>query len=235
MFGGNYDHKTIRIYNAVFGSLFNNLNVIREDGKDIPVPISYGSGAKHFLAKRDSDVTNREVAITLPRMSYVMEALNHDVARQGNKTQILRKNTSYQYGRVPYDFIYTLSIKTKTLDEGNEIIEQILPYFTPTLSVRIKDSVDLDIVSTVQVRLDSVQPQDSFEGSLEESRELEWTLSFNMKGWLYQKSKTGVLIKEVTVDIGDYSNPLQSQNAIVDPITATETDPHTIVETTTIL
>lgn len=233
MFGTHFDHKTIRIYNTVFGSLFNNIDIIREDGKVIPIPIAFGTGAKHFLLKRDNEGKEREIAITMPRMSFNLEAMNHDIARQGNKTGILQNDVNTQYNRVPYDFIYTLSIKTKTIDEGHQILEQILPYFTPILNIKVKDSADLNIVSTIPIRLDSVSPIDTYEGSLEEGRELTWDLSFNLKGWIYQQTKTGVPIKTVFVNIDDYTTPFQTVTLSINPPTAKITDQYTIDETIT--
>jgi hypothetical protein len=166
-------------------------------------------------------------------MSFNLEAMNHDIARQGNKTSVLQNNTSFQYNRVPYDFIYTLSIRTKTIEDGHQILEQILPYFTPVLNVKVKDSADLDLVSTIQVRLDSVSPIDTYEGSLEENRELTWDLSFNLKGWIYQRTKTGVPIKSVVVTIDDYTKPFQRVNVDVNPTNAKITDTFTIDETIT--
>lgn len=233
MFGNHFNHNTIRIYNAVFGGLFNDIEILRDDGKRIPVPISYGAGAKYFLLKRDNPDNQREVSITLPRMSYKLEALNHDISRQGNKSQELQNNATYQYNRVPYDFIYTLSIKTKTVDDGHQIIEQILPYFTPILNVKIQDSSDLGIVSTIPIRLDSTTPIDNFEGSMEDTRELEWDLSFNLKGWLYNRSKVGVQIKEVIINLDDYMKNFQTNTYAVNPSSANIDDEYVIDETIT--
>ena len=57
MFGSHFYHATMRKSVAVFGTLFNNISVIRHDGSgnilnQIKVPLAYGPKQK-FLARID--------------------------------------------------------------------------------------------------------------------------------------------------------------------------------------
>ena len=73
MFGGHFYHATMRKSVAVFGTLFNNINVIRKaaDGgvlNQIKVPLSYGPKEK-FLSRLDQESGYKQsVALKLPRM-----------------------------------------------------------------------------------------------------------------------------------------------------------------------
>ena len=65
MFGGHFYHKRVRTAVSVFGSLFNNLNVIRTNASNqvisqVKVPLSYAP-KKNFLA-RIEDMANGEGA-----------------------------------------------------------------------------------------------------------------------------------------------------------------------------
>ena len=74
MFGGHFYHATTRKAVAIFGTLFNNLKVIRKDGSgnvlnQIKVPLAYGPKQK-FLARIDAITgSDASMAIKLPRVS----------------------------------------------------------------------------------------------------------------------------------------------------------------------
>ena len=62
MFGSHFYHATVRKSVAVFGTLFNNITVIRKDGSggilnQVKVPLAYGPKQK-FLARLNEDLDN---------------------------------------------------------------------------------------------------------------------------------------------------------------------------------
>ena len=80
MFGTHFYHSTMRKAVAVFGTIFNNINVIRTkaDGtvlNQIKVPLSYGPKQK-FLARLDqSSGADASMAMKLPRMAFEITSL----------------------------------------------------------------------------------------------------------------------------------------------------------------
>ena len=75
MFGNHFYHATTRKAVALFGTIFNNISVIRQDGSgnvlnQVKVPLAYGPKPK-FLSRLDS-VTGQDasMAIKLPRMGF---------------------------------------------------------------------------------------------------------------------------------------------------------------------
>lgn len=235
MIGTHFNHETIRRYNAVFGNLFNELTIKRYDTnpvKEISVPLMYGPGQKYIIKKNSdySTIDQNKIRTTLPRMSFALIGMSHNPQRQGNKNIILKNDENVQYNRVPYDYIYQLQVKTKNYDDGIQIIQQICPFFTPYICVTMIDNSDLNIKTDVQLNLDSVTPQDTFEGSMDDDRELMWDLNFTLQGWMYKPTLAREVIKQVDVTmIDDYTDEeLEVISAAVDPLTASETDPHTI-------
>ena len=95
MFGDHFYHAAIRRTVAVFGTLFNDINVLRK-GNDgtakniIKVPLAYGPKQK-FLARLDqqADLNDPKIALKLPRMSFEITSLAYDPER------ILPKNNNY--------------------------------------------------------------------------------------------------------------------------------------------
>ena len=100
MFGTYFYHKRVRSAVSVFGSLFNNLNVIRQNSSgatisQVKVPLSYGP-KRNFIARLEA-MTNgedaeRRVAIKLPRMSFEITSIAYDESRQLNKMNTLNKS-----------------------------------------------------------------------------------------------------------------------------------------------
>ena len=74
MFGDHFYHAILRKTVAVFGTMFNDITVLRKDSdgiiKDIQrVPLSYGPKQK-FLARLDqqTELSDMKIALKLPRM-----------------------------------------------------------------------------------------------------------------------------------------------------------------------
>ena len=80
MFGTHFYHATMRKSVAVFGTMFNNISVIRKDGSggilnQIKVPLAYGPKQK-FLARIDQEtMDDASMALKLPRMSFEITSL----------------------------------------------------------------------------------------------------------------------------------------------------------------
>ena len=192
-------NETMKTAVAVFGSIFDNIVIKRKDGKVIPVPISYGPRTKWLEAQKELDRNEEIVEKLLPRMSYEMVAMQYDPGRKlTNKQQTVRTPDNSKIARqktqtpVPYTLDFSLYIQTKNLNDGWQIIEQILPFFTPAYTVRVNhfpndenpktpiptNAYDMPIVLT------AVTWADDWQGDLGEQRTIEWTLEFSTKLWL---------------------------------------------------
>ena len=91
---GYFSHGLIRKYVIVFGSMFNDLTVQRNNGSSriqtLAVPIAYGPKQK-FLVRLDTDPNlDREIAISLPRIGFELSGISYDSNRKLNSAQ---KNT----------------------------------------------------------------------------------------------------------------------------------------------
>ena len=197
MFGGHFYHKRVRTAVSVFGSLFNNLKVIRTNASNqvisqVKVPLSYAP-KRNFLA-RIEDMANgegaeRKVAIKLPRMSFEITNMVYDATRQLPKmntlsTAIANSVVTRQklYAATPYTISFQLNVYAKNQDDALQIVEQILPYFTPQYTVTVKPFADIPtLLEDVPISLGSVVMQDNFEGALGDRRTIVYSLDFDMK------------------------------------------------------
>ena len=145
------------------------------------------------MLENDPTAKATRVRKTLPRMSFEMTNLAYDKSRKlqtirgvqkavtGSNPQAVLK----QLNPVPFDIQYDLTIATKFIDDGLQILEQILPNFTPSWTLNIIDIPELGIERDCNVIFAGISKQDSYEGNYEDERILTWTLSFIVKGHIY--------------------------------------------------
>lgn len=197
-------HKCIRKITSGFASLFNNILLIREntDGTEnqrFIVPLDYGDKEKYLKRLQGDPNLDKKTQITLPRMSYEMTGFRYDAGRKLNtNNKNFGTNPSnpdsafYQFNPVPYDFDFSLTIYTRTIEDGNQIIEQILPYFTPDYTIKVNMVPDLNIVKNIPVLLNNTQPMVDSDGAFStETRTIYWTLTFTVKGFIFGAIKDG--------------------------------------------
>ncbi len=195
MFGTHFYHQRIRKSVAVFGTLFNNLYVLRKNSSNqvisqLKVPLSYGPQRKFLERIRENpDLdTDTKVAIKLPRMSFEIIGIQYDAQRQLQKMNNFTQSGSTSnlrnkfYSFVPYNIGFQLSIYAKTQDDALQIVEQILPTFNPQYSLTIKPFADYpNITEDTPITLTGVDFNDDYEGTLEARRTIIYTLSFDMR------------------------------------------------------
>jgi hypothetical protein len=97
-----------------------------------------------------------------------------------------------------------LSIYAKNQDDALQILEQILPTFSPEYTVAIKDMEGPGTVTDVPIVLTSTSIQDDYEGDFETRRTIIYTLDFTMKVRFAGGTSEGKLIR--TVDTFFYSD-----------------------------
>lgn len=208
-------HKTIFKSVATFGTLFNDITVKRKTSngntvKELKVPLSYGPRSK-FLSKievqnADGSV-NKKAAITLPRLSFEMSGFSYDSQRKLNSLGV-RYNKSEtgseksMYNPVPYNIGFSLNVYVEHFDEGLQIIEQIVPFFSPYLNIPSKLVYDdMGIVDDVPVLLNDVSLEESYEGQFEDKRVIMWNLSFTLKTNIFKPVKESEMIRQVETNV----------------------------------
>jgi hypothetical protein len=208
-----YYHSLLRKYVIVFGTLFNNIFIERfnDDGsiaQQMKVPISYGPREK-FLARLELDPTGiPKTSIRLPRMAF--EMINFQYAANRKLQTITKvyqpkevdnkKTLDKVYTPVPYDITFNLYIMTKSTEDSSRIVEQILPYFTPEWTVGAKLLSGFDAYTDIPIVINSVNVEDTYEGSFTERRALIYTISFTMKAYLFGPTSKSKVIKIANVD-----------------------------------
>jgi hypothetical protein len=217
MFGHTYYNGVVKKYVALFGTLFNDVYLNRYDAdsdytQTVKVPINYGPREK-VLARLTSDPElNKMPAIQLPRMTFEITDMSYANGRKLNTVGKRYKTDSadpnklyYQYNPVPYDIGFTLSIIVKNADDGANIVEQILPFFTPEWTTTVELIPEIGFTVDIPVVLNNVSVQDDYEGDFVTRRSLVWTLNFTMKAYVFGPVRRSGIIKFANTNIYDSS------------------------------
>jgi hypothetical protein len=208
MISRSYYHKSIRKTLVAFASLFNDLEVFDEDAsgniiKTIKIPLTYTQKEKFIQKINDTENKDLEIKVTLPRMGFQMGTPDYDSSRKTNSLDrlVAIDGTKFMFNRVPYTIPFNLYIATRKIDHSLQIIEQILPYFDPSLTVEIKDMDEFDINTKIPFTLQSSDFSIDSDESLLSRRNILWTLGFTAKTYLYKAIRDPQLVKRTLVDI----------------------------------
>jgi hypothetical protein len=210
MFGHTYYHSIIRKYIIMFGTMFNDIDVQRFNTagqriQTLRVPVAYGPKEKFLVRLAQDPNFDKDVAISLPRMSFEITSMNYNSSRKLPSTQ---KNVytysdkdqlKYQYTPVPFDINIALSVYVKNADDGVQILEGILPFFTPEWTNSIHLIPELKLKMDVPVVFNDISTEDTYDGDFATRRALIHTLNFTVKGYLFGPVRNqGVIKRAVT-------------------------------------
>jgi hypothetical protein len=241
-----YHGTTKRMVIAV-GSLFSNIFCVAKDEKKgtqkiVNVPLAYANKEKFIVRLQQDPRLNEDVQIVLPRMSYEIVGMDYDEARQLNKVNKVMSvrdgRSTYTYSPVPYTLTFNLYSFTRTVDDNLQIMEQIVPYFTPDINLSIKIMQNPDVIQDCAFILSSVNTDDQYDGGFEDRRYIITTYSFQLKMNFFGPI-SGIIdpenhfasgpkisvIKKVSVNVNT-----NKYSAVIDPFDATAIDPYVVDE-----
>lgn len=227
----HFYNRTIRKIVVAFGTLFNDIQMVRynkagdTEYEKMRVPLSYATKEK-FITRLKSDPTlNKSINVSLPRMSFQLDGITYDSSRkQSTLTQNFSLNASThtinkQYAPIPYNFDFSLSLYVRNMEDGTQILEQILPFFTPDFTVTVRLVPNMTQTYDLPVILNSVTPDFDFEGDMLTTRTLIWTLTFTLRGYIFppvDMSGNGI-ISQANTDISiDSRDVINGQKLYVD-------------------
>jgi len=210
-----YNNESIRKLVIGVGTLFNNIHVKQKDKtgaeKDFKVPLTYAPKEKYIKRlTQPSSISNRtRVEISVPQMAFEITDIVYDPARKLNK---LNQKTDIDIGvqppryvssfsEAPYNFTFGLYAYTRNIEENLQIMEQILPYFTPQFIISLNmttlhPSVDVPLV------LNKTILSQEYEGDFSFRRAIVSTYQFTAKSFVFSEVKGITLITnaEITLD-----------------------------------
>jgi len=89
--------------------------------------------------------------------------------------------SSSVYAPVPYNVTINLYVLTKTQEDALQIIEQILPSFSPEYTMSLNIIPEMNLVQDIPIVLDGISVEDEYEGNFQQRRFVTHTLTFTAK------------------------------------------------------
>ena len=212
----------IRKLTVAFGEIFNNITIARfnPDGSEqerFLIPIAYAGKEKYVARLQGDPVLDRLSQLGLPQLAFTLIDMHYDHERKLNSQQKIFGQTSTGLqstpGPVPYDFNFEVYVYSRNIDDGNQIIERILPFFNPDYTLKLNLNPTLNIIKEIPIHLNSVSFENDYEGGHETSiRSIIWTLSFTVKGFLFGKTTQSSVILSANTNI---LSPITTTNGSV--------------------
>ena len=201
----------IRKYIIMFGSMFNDMRVVRTDSsgnvvQTIGVPIAYGPKEK-WLERINADPgLDREVAIQLPRIGFELTSMAYNPNRALNK---MHRNTNIgssenyvraQYTPVPYDFNISLYAFFANNEDAMQVVEQIIPFFRPEWTQSLKLIPEIGDYYDIPTVLNDMSIEDTYENDFATRRAIIYTFNFTIKGYVFGPVSNKGVIKRTVLD-----------------------------------
>lgn len=211
-------NRIIRKLIVAFGNMFNNITLVRYNENNTEqerflVPITYAPKELYVQRLEADPDLEKKVQVTLPRMTYEMTGLTYDASRKQN-TNIKNFSQSNsllsQYNPVPYNFDFSLYIYTRNHEDVHNIVECIIPYFTPDYTINVNLIPEMGMSREIPIILNDTEREVRYDGPRDsEPRLIIWTLNFTVKGFIFgavTPVNTGIIKHSIT-NILNYITP----------------------------
>jgi hypothetical protein len=94
-----------------------------------------------------------------------------------------------------------MSLYVRNTEDGTQILEQILPFFTPDFTVTVDFISGMEQKYDMPVVLTSVTPSIDYEGDMTTTRLIIWDLTFTAKGYIWPPVKEGKIIRQANTNL----------------------------------
>ena len=188
-------NRALRKYVIGFGNLFNEITLVRynpdlTEAQRMLVPIVYAPKEDYVTRLETDPQLNKKTQVTLPRMSFELTGFTYDATRKQNTNVKQFAQTTAglvsQYNPVPYNFDFNLYLYVRNIEDGTQIMEHILSYFTPDYTMKLNMIPEMGIVKNIPVVLNSSAQDIDYEGGYErDTRVIIWTINFTVKGFIF--------------------------------------------------
>ena len=181
--------------------LFNGINVAKYDKngnivKLVKVPIKLAPKEKFIFWVTNQKSFERRLPMMGLSLSSLQLAQNRMVNDATPITYSINDEFLKHLAPVPYDFNFKLQIATQYIVEMDQVLEQILPFFSPYVEIRIP-LPEYNNSYNVKVMLSSSNQTSVIEKNSDEYRIISWELDFVAHGYLLKPTRDTKLIEKI--------------------------------------
>jgi hypothetical protein len=189
--------------------------------KIIPVPCQWATKEKFVEILRSSssrkamnpDIRDKnpvEMQWILPRISVNLTGMSYDSARRLIKTQRIDdqrnaagQNKNAAYSPTPYNLNLEVCSISRNIDENFQIMEQILPFFSPAMNFDLKLGGPGGESESIKVVLNSVNVDNPTDIPENDERIFTTTYEFTMQLNYFIPKRSGKIIYHIDVQMID--------------------------------
>lgn len=201
--------SSIRSVTIQLMNIFSDIKIMKysKEGKpvkEVEVPLKYSTKEAFYWWLYDKKQTGY-----LPMMSMHLTGLSYDSNRATQSNDKLRRqiNKLDEEGNkkiiellkpAPWKFSYQLNIASVYLNDMDQIIEQIIPFFSPFIMTNVKIPeayFDYD----AKIILGGLSQDVSEDISNDSYRLVKWTMDLNVDGFIMKPNKESNIIKEINI------------------------------------
>lgn len=179
------------------------------------VPVHFNSGdkmwhinnsisARKTIPPEDS-LAPVQMHLTVPRIGVSLSGIVYDTDRHNNKLNRIAINQGADtvYMPVPYNLELEVTSIAKSLDDSNQMLEQIIPYFTPAMSLDV--NTFQDEIESIPITLNSISLDYPNEIQEVEDRLYQVNYYFTIRGNYYMQKKDRSIIEHVHANIKNFN------------------------------
>lgn len=203
-------YGSTRSYVIAFATILDGLSFKDGWGNVRVLPVHYSPRQKWLEdLQQNTDLDQMDMDITFPRVAFEFLSMQYDPTRNTNALNKIDNveatdpvtNETYMLNRQPYNFNVKVYLAAVRFNDLLQMIEQIVPFFTPSLTITLNDTDGLGQVTNIPVNLNSVDYNIDYEGSFDNRRVVTATLDFTLKGYQYSNPRTIPRILNVIVNL----------------------------------
>ena len=240
--------RTLVSFGALFNNIYihkvdnhENLGKSRtKEGDAVPiieersVPIQYGPKEKFVALLSERPNVEEKPNIPLPRMYFELVDLYPDLERkqptnEHYTTKVTSPNSDSletvadifkNYVPAPWNANVQLGVFCRSEDDAWQILEQILPLFGPSHTLRTNMTGDTKEYRDIEIVYNSITKDDQWSGSFTERRYLVYVLSFTVKTYIFGPVRTSTTILDININTWGFDGAdLLSPDKITETIT----------------
>lgn len=214
-----FHYGTLKKTIIQFLDMFNEIKVAKLNNEEIyefiKVPLKYAGKQKWYYAEND-----RKNEVLYPMMGATMTAIapaiNERMVNDFIKIPTVSPSgddvNSYTIG-VPYSIDFDLYITALYNDHIDQILEQIIPYFSPDAFITISVP-ELNTSFDAKVIIQSCENETDVELSNDENRLIAWNLTFTVHTYFFKPIYNSKTIKSVHIEIDDIDSRKEIETII---------------------
>ena len=216
-----YSAGTIRAITLGVSDMFNDIKVRRFANdfitvvKEIDVPLHIAPKTKEYYERKEdySSSGGQRYYQQVPAMALLFTGLSYAPSRVSSPNE--QRSWPYpvsadvdpdyfnDYQPSPWDFQFELRIRSESMEDYVQIVEQIHPFFNSALTIRMREIPFLNVARNLRVNLDGNNLDIPTEMSGTDMNQIDGVVNFTVEGYLYRPVTSAVFLRELYKYLSD--------------------------------